>query len=96
MRDVREVLSNRSPHHWVALTLALLIPIAIITAFMFDTVDAHDAPEQLIYVNSWRADRTIEETRAQIAADELRRQEYEAERRRQFQRLDDSLTNLGI
>lgn len=95
-RDLKAVLGQRSPHQWVAAALALAIPIGIFTVFSLDSVDAHDAPEQVIYVESWPISRTREEIVAKQQEDERRRQEYEAERRRQFQRLDDSLNKMGI
>ncbi len=95
-QDLRAVLSARSPHQWLAAALALAIPLTVGTAFYFDTIDAHDPGEQIIYVNSWPLNRTDAEIVAKQTADEQRRQEWEAERQRSFQRLDNSLTNLGI
>ena len=95
-RDLRDFLGQRRPHQWVALGLALAIPSAIGIAFFYDTIDAGEVGPQVIYLESWPADRSMEEIVAKQKADEQRRQEYEAERRRQFQRLEDGLTNMGL
>ncbi|HEY0116759.1 MAG TPA: hypothetical protein VGB54_13680 [Allosphingosinicella sp.] len=95
-RDIRALLGQRSSHQWIAALLAITIPAIIVTTFMFDSKDAHDAPEQIIYVESWRADRSIDETRARIAADEVRRKEFEEQRRRSFQKVDEAFNKLGI
>lgn len=95
-RDLKSVFAERSPHQWVAGTLAVAIPLGIFTIFALDRVDAGDAPEQIIYVESWPLDRTIDQTVAKQEEDERRRQEWEKARRESFQRLDDSLNNMGI
>jgi hypothetical protein len=95
-RDIREFLGTRRPHQMIAAFLAVGIPVTIITAFLFDTADAERVAPQVIYVESWPADRSSEEIRAKQAIDEQRRQRFEAERQRQFQRLDQSLNKLGI
>lgn len=95
-RDMRLFFSGRSRHHWIAAALAVVIPATIATTFVYDSIDAHRREEQIIYVESWRADRSLEETIAQQREFEARRQAWEAERRRQFQRLDQGLSNMGI
>jgi hypothetical protein len=95
-RDIRELAGQRGSHQLVALFLALAIPLAIAVAFIFDTKDAHKVPPQIIYVESWRADRSIEETKANIEAYEKRRKEFEEERRRSFQKIEDFNNKLGI
>lgn len=95
-RDLRAVVGQRSPHQLVAATLALAIPIGIGIVFTMDSIDAHDVGPRIIYVESWPADRSLEETRAKQASDQILRERAAAENRRQFQRLDDGLTNLGL
>lgn len=90
-RDLRALLAERGRHHWIAAGLALLIPLTVFVTFSFDVDDARRAPEQIIYVESWRADRSIEETRANIEEHRKLRDEMRAERQRQFQRLENRL-----
>jgi hypothetical protein len=95
-RDIRSLVSQRGSHQLIALALAVAIPIGIATVFILDTKDAHRVPPPIIYVESWPLNRSIEESRANIEAYEKRRKEYEEERRRSFQKVDDSLNKLGI
>lgn len=95
-RDIKALFAQRSPHQLIAALLALAIPVVIIVTFIYDADDAMTVPEQIIYVESWPASRTIEETKAAQAAYEKRRREFEEERRRSFQRVDESLNKLGI
>ncbi len=76
--------------------MAIAIPIAIVVTFNSDFRDANDAPETIIFVKSWRADRSIEETRAANAENTRFREEGEAERRRQFQRVQDQMNKIGL
>ena len=95
-QDFKAFTASRGPHHWLALTMALLIPVLIFIAFMFDTREAHERAPQIIYVESWRADRSIEETQANIRALEEQRKAAEKERQRQFQELENGMNRLGI
>jgi hypothetical protein len=93
---MRALAGQRSPHQWIAAVLALAIPSVIAATFLADVDDAHDAPEQIIYVNSWKSDRSIEETRAAIKDYEVRRKAAEEERQRSFQKLEAGMNKLGI
>lgn len=93
---MKALASARGPHHWLAALLAISIPAVIVVTFVADVGDAEDAPEQIIYVESWKGDRSLEETRANIRAHEERRKAFEEERRRSFQRLQDLNNKLGI
>jgi hypothetical protein len=95
-QDLRSFFGERRPHQWVAAALAVAIPAAIGIAFFLDTVDAHKVGPSIIYLESWPANRSMEEIVAKQKADEQTRQEYEAARRREFQRLEDGLTNMGL
>ena len=95
-KDIKDFAGQRSRHQWIAAVLALAIPTVILVTFAYDREDAHKAPPQIIYVESWPASRTMDETRAYIRANEERRKAFEEERRRQFQRLDNTLNKIGI
>ncbi|HEX8642197.1 MAG TPA: hypothetical protein VF704_13720 [Allosphingosinicella sp.] len=94
--DIRAVLRERPSHQWLAATLAVLIPIGLITAFYFDSLTNIRPRETITYVESWPADRTDAQIKAKQKADLERRRAAEAERRRQFQELDEQLNSLGI
>lgn len=95
-RDLRDFFGARRPHQLIAGVLALAIPLVIGTAFLIDTMEAGEAPAQIIYVESWPEDRSREEIVAKQALDAERLAQQQAERQRQFQRLDQSLNKLGI
>jgi hypothetical protein len=51
---------------------------------------------QLIYVESWPANRTDEQIKAEQKIDQAARDKAKAERQRQFKKLDDQLERLGL
>ena len=96
LADLRAFLRERPRHQWFAGTLAVLIPLVIIAGF---TVDAsfHAQPRpDLVYINSWPADRSDAEIRASQQAAIERERAIQAERQRQFQRLEKQAERLGI
>ena len=80
----------------MAATLAILIPIGILVAFYYDAQTNIAPGEQVIFVDSWSANRTDAEIVAKQEADLERRKAAEERRRQEFQRLDESLNRLGI
>jgi hypothetical protein len=95
-QDIKSLAGHRSPHQLVAATLAVAIPVIIGVTFVADFEDAYDAPEQVIYVQSWKADRSIEETRAAIAEYEGRRKAFEEDRRKSFQKIEAFNNKIGL
>ena len=94
--DLRAFWRERPRHQWVAGTLALLMPVFIVTVFYLDSYTNILPRETITYVESWPANRTDEEIKAKQKADLEERRAAEAERQRQFKRLDDQLNRLGI
>lgn len=94
--DLRSFWKDRPRHQYVAGTLAVMIPIGIVFAFYLDSRTNIQPGPQIIYVDSWNANRTDAEIKAKQKTDLAERRAAEAERRRQFQRLDDRLKRLGI
>lgn len=86
--DLRAFAGQRSLHHYVAAVAAVLMPVVIIVLFYFDGKTNILPGEQVIYVESWSADRSDEEILAQQKVNEERRQAIAEERQRQFQRLE--------
>ena len=94
--DIRDFTSERRPHQWVALALAIAIPIAIVVVFILDGRTNILPGPQIIYVESWPANRTDAQIKAEQKIDQAARDKAKAERQRQFKALDDKLERLGI
>jgi hypothetical protein len=94
--DIRAFTSERRPHHWVALALAVSIPLGIVFIFDLDGRTNIAPGPQLIYVESWPADRTDEQIKAEQKIDQAARDKAKKERQEQFKRLDEKLERLGI
>ena len=94
--DLRAFFKDRQSHHWVAGVLAVAIPISILSAFYVDSFIHGRARPQVVYINSWPADRSDAEIRAKQQADVAREQAIRDERQRQFQRLEKQAERLGI
>ena len=95
-RDIKAFAASHSGHRWAALAFAILIPAFVGILFMVDFREAHQRSPQLIYVESWRADRTMEETKAHIQKVEEQRQAIAAERQRQYKILENGLNKMGL
>jgi len=90
-RDLKAFLGQQERHKFVFAAIAILIPVVIVSGFY---VDSNIKPEaQIIYVQSWPADRTDEQIKAQQKIDQAKRDKEVAERRRQYQELE---KRLGI
>ena len=95
-KDIRAFTAQRPRHQWVAGLLALIIPAGILVSFYFDG-QTNLVPRQTIYyVDSWPANRSDEEIKAKQKSDLEARQAREAQRRAEFQRIDNELNRLGI
>lgn len=94
--DLRAFASERRPHQWIAAGLALAMPVAIVILFVLDGRTNILPGPQLIYVESWPANRSDEEIKAQQKIDQAARDKAMKERQEQFKRLDDKLERLGI
>ena len=95
-QDLRDFWRQRPRHQWLAAFLAVLIPSGILVSFYFDARTNIQPSAIVTYVDSWPADRSEAEIEAKQKADLAERRAYEAERQRQFKRLDDRLRRLGI
>ena len=96
VQDLRNFWSTRPRGHWVAALLAATMTGGIVIAFLIDSNSMGETREQVIFLNSWPANRTDAEIRAQQKADLDERTRAEAEHRRQLQRLDQNLNRLGL
>jgi hypothetical protein len=94
--DIRAFASERRPHQWVAMAFAIAMPIAIIVLFVMDGRTNILPGPQLIYVESWPANRTDEQIKAEQKIDQAAREKAKKERQDQFKKLDEKLERLGI
>jgi hypothetical protein len=94
--DVRAFAGQRSPHHWVAAALAVTMPVALIILFLVDGRTNIAPGPQLIYVESWPANRSDAQIKADQKRDQAKRDAAMKERQRQFKKLDEDLERLGI
>ncbi|HEU0097771.1 MAG TPA: hypothetical protein VFQ67_03255 [Allosphingosinicella sp.] len=94
--DLRAFASERRPHRWAAAALAILMPVAIIVIFVIDGRTNIMPGPQLIYVESWPANRSDEEIKAQQKIDQAWRDKALKERREMFKKHDEQLERLGL
>ena len=73
-----------------------MIPCTILVVFYAESYMRSQPRPQIIYVNNWPADRSDDEIRAKQKADQARERAIQAERQRQFQRLEKQAERLGI
>jgi hypothetical protein len=95
-KDLRDFWRNRPRGQWIAALLAVTATSVIVLGFFLDSRTLVPRREQLIYLDSWPADRSDADIKAKQKADLAEREAAEAEHRRQLQRLDQSLNRLGI
>lgn len=94
--DMRAFWKGRPRRQWVAGSLAVAIPIAILFSFYIDSYTNTRPRETVIYIDSWPASRTEAEIKVKQQADLAERRARERERQRQFKQIDDRLNRLGI
>ncbi len=102
-RDLRLFFAQRGKIELGFAALALFLTGMILAGFYVDSRMEKPYKREIIYVESWPADRTDEQIKAQQkidqAAREKRMAELEkkrAERQAQFKRLDDKLESWGL
>lgn len=103
VQDLRIFLSHRQPYELGFLVLAIAMTMLIIAGFVKDSHFERPYKRDIIYVQSWRADRSDAEVRAQLAKDapieKARRDEFlkaQEERKASFKRYDDALKKWGL
>jgi hypothetical protein len=94
--DLRLFWSGRSRTQWVAALLALLIPIGIVGAFYLDAKTNIAPGARLILVESWPVTRTDAEIRERQQRDRAAREARELARQREFQKIDNDLSQWGL
>jgi hypothetical protein len=102
--DLRRFLATRGKHELIFLFAAFVICTLIVSGFVIGShVPKPYKPPEIIYVQSWRADRTDAEIIAQQKIDlekkkiqDAKEAKFEAEKRASFKRLSDQMKKFGI
>jgi hypothetical protein len=90
--DLKSIFSTMNRRRWLFLCLSFAMTFAVLFGFLLDSDFRKLGPgEQLIYVESWRANRTDAEIVAQQKRDQTVRHRLEEERRRQYEKLGNTL-----
>lgn len=84
-------MRQRSREQVIGGALALLSTIIIVILFLVDSKINTAPPAQIVYVESWTANRTDAEIIADQKKHQAERRAAELEKRRQFQRLENRL-----
>ena len=87
-RDLAAFMRQRSREPMIGASLALLATIIIVILFFVDSKINTAPPPQLIYAESWNANRTDAEIVAQQKKDQAARHAALAEKQRQYQKLE--------
>lgn len=91
LKDLRAFMAQRSRHQWIAAFFAVAMPIAILFVFTLDARTNIMPGEQVVFLESWAANRSDEEIKAAQQLRQREREKAEAERRRQWRELGDRL-----
>ena len=102
-RDLRLFLATRERHEIGFLALAVAITGFFVFMFVKDGQIEAPYKRNIVYVQNWRLDRTDAQIKAQQVIDEVARKKrvaeqeaYKAQSRAEFQRLDNSLSRMGL
>ena len=102
-RDLRMFLKLRHRYELFFMFGAFFVTLLIVAALFKDSYFEKQYKREIIYVQNWRADRSIDEIIAQQKIDEAARLKREAEfkakadkRQREWKKVDDKLREWGI
>ena len=91
LADLRDFLSHTSREQRIGAMLAVLATTIIVIEFFVDSKINTAPPPQIVYANSWNANRTDDEIIADQKKDQAEREAALKERQRQFQELENKL-----
>lgn len=101
--DLRRFLARREPHQLVFAFLAIVLTGGVLAGFYVDSKFEKPWKRDVQYFESWPANRTDEEIRAQLVIDLAKQRELKAknekileERRAPFKKMDKQLDDLGL
>ena len=87
-RDLAAFLRQRGREQVIGAALAILVTMIIVIEFIVDAQIGTAPPPQVIYVDSWSANRTDAQIIADQKKDEAAKEAAAKERQRQFQKLE--------
>lgn len=103
VRDLRLFLASRQKHELIFAFLSVMLTVGLIAGFYVDSKFEKPWKRDIQYVQSWPADRSDQEIRAQQLVDQRAKDAREAELearkakdRAAFQRLDKQLDDMGL
>lgn len=89
--DLFAFMRQRSREQMISATLAVLVTMIIVIEFVVDSKINTAPPQQIVYAQSWSADRTDAEIIADQKKDQAKREALAKEKQRQFQKLEKQL-----
>lgn len=103
VRDLRAFLKLRHQYELLFMLGAFVVTLIIVGAMFKDSYFERQYKREIIYVQNWRADRTLETIIAQQKIDQAKRDKIIAaqkakadERKRSWKKIDDGLTEWGL
>lgn len=90
-QDLRAFMRQRSREQVIGFSLALLVTAIIIIEFLIDSNWNTTPTEDIVYADSWPANRTDAEIIADQQKDQNELEAAQKERQRQFQKLEKQL-----
>ena len=84
-------MRQRSREQLIGATLAVLVTMIILIEFMVDSKINTAPPPQVVYAESWPANRTDAEIVAEQKKDQAKRDAADKEKQRQFKELEKQL-----
>ena len=91
MRDFAAVVRHNSREQWIGGAIAGLATTIIVIIFLVDSQINTAPPPRIVYVEQWQAGRTDAEIVAEQKKHQAERDALKAERKRQFQELQNKL-----
>ena len=89
--DLLAFMRQRSREQVIGAMLAVLVTIIIVIEFIVDSQINTAPPPQVVYAQSWSANRTDAEIIADQKKDQAAKEAAQKERQRQFQKLENQL-----
>ena len=87
LRDLAAFMRHRSREQVIGGALAILVTAIIVIEFLVDSKTGMSPPREIVYVDSWSANRTDAEIQADQKKDQAERRAAQLQKQREFQKL---------
>lgn len=87
LRDLMAFMRQRSREQLIGAALAVLVTAIIVIEFLVDPYTVPKPPQQIVYVQSWSANRTTAQIIADQKKDQQERRAEQLEKQHEFQKL---------